>query len=144
VHLVQRFLIVLLVIASVSYAKTPYEKLPPIVAQGIKAYEKGGPTEAIKQWIKGGPLEGSRDALAQANMFRQIEDLYGKYMDFEVIDIYSLSASCQLVYIILKYEKGPLFMSINLYNSTTGWVMPQFNVNTKPENVLPATLLYSR
>ena len=65
--------------AQSSKAGSPGEKLAPIVLSGLEAYKNKGLEEAVKAWIKGSGIDGSKEALAQANNLRQIEDYYGKY-----------------------------------------------------------------
>src|ERR1035438_5230640 len=66
----------------VSAAQTPSsreqgagESLPPIVVLGLEAYKSSGPEEAVRAWIKGSAIDGSKDALSQANLLRQIQRL---------------------------------------------------------------------
>ncbi len=48
------------------------ESLPPIIVLGLETYKTSGPEEAVRTWIKGSALDGSKDALSQANLLRQI------------------------------------------------------------------------
>jgi hypothetical protein len=60
--------------AQVSKTGSSAEAPAPIVIGGLEAYKSKGPEEAVKAWIKGSGIDGSKDALAQANTLRQIED----------------------------------------------------------------------
>ncbi len=82
----------LLLAPSVSAAQTfgPKEKvasesLPPIIILGLETYKTSGPEEAVRAWIKGSALDGSKDALSQADLLRQIQDYYGTYRTFEIV-----------------------------------------------------------
>ena len=57
------------------------------VKQGLEAYSAGGAKAAIETWIKGSGLEGSKAAVAQANVMRQVEDFYGKYEGYDIVDV---------------------------------------------------------
>jgi hypothetical protein len=105
---------------------------------GLEAYKADGPDAAIKAWVKGGPLEGSKDALSQANVLRQIQDYYGTYKAFDLIRSRNLSPTTRVIYLTLDYEKGPLFAKFVIYRTEQSWILTSFTFNTKEEMVLPA------
>jgi hypothetical protein len=82
------------------------EALPSIIVSGLDAYKAKGPEDAVRAWIKGSPIDGSKDALSQANVLRQIHDCYGAYQGFEVFSRRELSPTARLLYLILDFEKG--------------------------------------
>lgn len=114
------------------------EGLPPIVVLGLEAYKSNGPEEAVRTWIKGGSLDGSEEALSQANVLRQIQEFYGAYRAFEIVSTKDLSPKTRVVYLVLDFEKGPLFAKFVVYRSGQGWVVAYFNFNTKEELVFPS------
>ena len=116
------------------------EDLPKIIVSGLTAYKTDGPDAAIKAWIKDSPLDGSKDALAQANILRQIQDFYGAYKSFEVIRIRNLSPNIRIAFIALDFEKGPLFAKFAVYQTPQGWILTSFNFNTKDELIIPSSL----
>ncbi len=115
------------------------EGLPPIVLLGLEAYKSSGPEEAVRAWIKGSALDGSKDALSQANVLRQIQDYYGTYRAFEIVSTKELSPKTRVVYLILDFEKGPLFAKFVVYRSGQAWILAYFNFNTKEELVFPSS-----
>lgn len=127
----------LTVTAQVSKSSSSAEAPAPIVITGLEAYKEKGPEEAVKAWIKGSGIDGSKDALAQSNTLRQVEDYYGKYQSYEVVKTQSISPRVQAVYLVLDYEKGPLFAKFVNYRTDQGWVLAYFSFNTKEEVILP-------
>jgi hypothetical protein len=113
------------------------EDVPPIIVSGMTAYKEKGPEDAVRAWIKGSPLDGSKEALSQANMLRQIQDFYGAYRGFDVISTRDLSPRIRIVYLALDFDKGPLFAKFLVYKTEEGWILTSFNFNTKEEAVLP-------
>ena len=103
----------------------------------MDAYKSKGPEEAVKAWIKGSALEGSKEALSQANGLRQVQDYYGSYESFEVINIRSISKKVRIFYVTIDFEKGPLFAKFVVYRADQGWILTSFNFNTKEELILP-------
>jgi hypothetical protein len=116
------------------------DDIPKIILSGFEAYKAEGAEAAISAWIKGSPLEGSKDALSQANILRQIQDFYGPYKSFDLIRSRNLTPNCRIIYVVMNYDKGPLFAKFTVYQSTQGWVLTNFLFNTKDEVVLPSTL----
>ena len=121
---------------------TANDSIPEIVVSGLKAYEKSGPTAAIEAWIKGSPFEGSKEALSQANRFREIETYYGNYTGYNLIHVTNLTPSAKIVYFSIDYQKGPVFAVMPLYKTKEGWIMTgRFNFNTDATQILPGALL---
>jgi hypothetical protein len=114
------------------------EGLPPIVVLGLEAYKSSGPEEAVRAWTKGSAIDGSKDAISQANLLRQIQEFYGAYRAFEIVSTTDLSPKTRVVYLVLDFEKGPLFAKFVVYRSGQGWVLAYFNFNTKEELVFPS------
>ena len=111
--------------------------LPAIVVAGLEAYKNKGPEDAVRAWIKGSPIDGNKEALTQANSLRQIQDFYGAYQTFEVISTRDLAPKTRILYLVLDYEKGPLFAKFVVYRSDQGWILTSFNFDTKEGAILP-------
>ncbi|MGA3055757.1 MAG: hypothetical protein ABSD63_16245 [Candidatus Korobacteraceae bacterium] len=118
--------------------KVASESLPPIVVLGLEAYKSSGPEEAVQAWIKGSAIDGSKDALSQTNLLRQIQDYYGAYRAFEIVSTKDLSPKTRVIYLVLDFEKGPLFAKFVVYRSGQAWILAYFNFNTKEELVFPS------
>ncbi len=117
-------------------AQEPGE-VPKVILSGLDAYKAEGPEAAVKTWIQGSAIEGSKDALSQANLLREVQDYYGAYKGFDVIRSRNLSPTTRFIYIILDYEKGPLFAKFVVYRVEQGWILVSFTFNTKLEAIAP-------
>ncbi len=116
--------------------------VPHIVIDGLVAYYDKGPDEAVRTWIKDGPIDGNKEALNQANNLRQVQSSYGTFRNFEVIGLEDLSLRVRTVYLVMNYDKGPLFARFMLYRSVDrGWLMTSFDLNTDPEAILPVSTM---
>jgi hypothetical protein len=120
--------------------KPAVETLPLIVVSGLEAYKAKGPEEAVRAWIKGSAMDGSKDALSQANILRQVQDFYGAYQSYDVVSLRDTSPHINVIYLVLNYEKGPLFSKFVLYRADTGWILISFNFNAKEEAIFPTNL----
>lgn len=116
------------------------ESIPPIILSGLQAYKDKGPDEAVQAWIKGSAIDGSKEALSQSNNLRQIQDFYGAYRGYEVISTRNLTPKTRMVYMVLDYDKGPLFARFVAYKTDRGWVLVNFEFNTKEEVILPTAV----
>jgi hypothetical protein len=111
--------------------------VPAVVLDGLEAYKTGGAPEAIASWVKGGPLAGNKDLPAQTEFYKQVEAAYGSYRGWEYLRTVAVSPSVKTVYLIMKFERGPVFGSFLVYRPGEAWILVDFNLNTRPENVLP-------
>ena len=93
----------------------------------------------VRTCIKGSGIDGSKDALNQANVLRQVQDYYGAYQAFEVVSTKDLSPKTRVIYLVLDFEKGPLFAKFVVYRSDQSWILAYFNFNTKEELVFPSS-----
>jgi len=82
-------------------------------------------------------MDGSKDALSQANVLRQVQDFYGAYQSYDVVSLRDTSPHINVIYLVLNYEKGPLFAKFVLYRADTGWILTSFNFNAKEEAIFP-------
>ncbi|MCL2659972.1 MAG: hypothetical protein FWD64_05585 [Acidobacteriaceae bacterium] len=112
------------------------DALPPVINDGLELYKTHAPDAMITTWIKGGPLEGNRDAYAQIGFLRQVQDLYGVYQGYEVVVSQTLSQRTEVFYLVMHYEKGPLFAKFVVYKARAGWVVTSFNLS-KDDTILP-------
>jgi len=132
--------LLVLILAQHVRAGTPQpdpDEIPKILLSGFDAYKAEGPEAAIRAWLKGSSIEGSKDALSQANVLRQVQDYYGSYKTFELIQSRNLTPTTRVIYLALNYEKGPLFAKFMVYKTAEGWILVNFSFNTKEELIIP-------
>ncbi|MCP4672924.1 MAG: hypothetical protein GY857_16645, partial [Desulfobacula sp.] len=106
-------------------------EIPQLIKSGLAAYKAKGPEAAILEWIKDSPYEGSKDAISQANIFKQVETFYGDYVDFHPIGVINLTPSCKFIYLSMNFESGPVFAKFMVYKTKTNWILSgKFNFHT--------------
>jgi hypothetical protein len=127
----------LLTLVAAAVAADP-EWPPQVVLAGFDAYNVEGAEAAVKAWLKDGPHEGSKEAMGQANIFRQIESLYGKYKGHETLHTKNIGSSTKVVYEAINFERGAAFARFLLYKvPDKGWATSNMIFNTAPQAVLP-------
>jgi hypothetical protein len=140
---VKRYLILAILVILASTTSVIAAEIPKLLKDGFDLYLKEGPKAAIEVWTKGGAMDGSKDALSQANNFRQVQDFYGNFIDYNVVKVKELSGSSSAYLIEMKYEKGNLFSKFFTYKKPDGKiVINTFNFHTNPETVWPSSVVF--
>jgi len=134
-----------LALIGLSLAPTYAQDAPPvpnILVMGLIAYEKSGGSEAMAVWLNGSPLE--TDTTTRTTVvggIAQIESLYGKMIGFETIHTVTVAPSMLRTYVMLKFERGPVFFAFDCYKAKSNWTIPQINFNARADTVVPAAIL---
>jgi hypothetical protein len=113
-----------------------------LIKAGVDAYILGGPGSAFSAWTKGSVMEGSTQLRIQFDGLKQIEATYGRLEGFDVILDLNVSTRVRFIYFVLNYARGPAYGYLEVYRlKSGGWVPTDMSINTKPSEVIPATLL---
>ena len=115
--------------------------VPPIVTAGLTAYKAEGSRAALAVWLKGSPVANPATTEQMIASLTPIEAAYGSVLGHEILRVVPLSASVRRIYAIVRYERGPLFMSFDCYHTAGGWIIPTFLTNTRAAEILPASML---
>jgi hypothetical protein len=116
--------------------------VPTIVTDGLVAYQKSGGEAAMAVWLKDSPIE--TDTTTRINVaggLAQIATAYGKMVGYEVLRTVSIAPSLRRIFVLGKFEKGPVFFSFDCYKADKSWTLPLINFNTKPNTILPEGML---
>jgi hypothetical protein len=132
----------ILIGAGIASSVLAQKDVPSIVTDGLNAYQKTGGKAALAIWLKGSPMENdTTTSINMSGLLGQIETACGKMVGFDVLRVVVVSPALQRIYILLKFEKGPVYAWFDCYRTPSGWIIPMLNVNTKASEVLPANLL---
>jgi hypothetical protein len=115
--------------------------IPDFVLKGLAVYEKSGSKEAMAIWLKGSAIENDVSARVALSGLEQIEAALGKMIGFEPIRVVSFTPSIIRIYAVLKFQKGPLYFSLDCYRADKEWTMANVDFHTKAANILPAEIL---
>ena len=139
--LVTLTLLLALTAPSFAQAAAAAPAVPDIITKGFDAYKKSS-SDAVDIWFKGSPLD--TDLATKAKLLTALNDFekgYGKYLGYEIFKTVALTPSTEIVYAVIKFEKGPVWFAFNLYKATDSWTVPTLNANQNPQQVLPQNLL---
>jgi hypothetical protein len=122
-------------------------EIPKVIADGFSAYQTSGSKDALALWLKGSPVEN--DAATSANMnglLSQVEKAYGKMSGFELIRTVPISPSVQRIYIVIRFERGPLYALFDCFKPSLDkanptWIVNNLECNIAAKAILPPALL---
>lgn len=121
---------------------TTRPEIPPVVTHGLDTLAAGGLEGALAVWAVGSP--GLADPTSRANVLASLSPVllaYGKATGGEVLGAVTIGSRVERVYVVLFFERGPLFGYVDTFRNATGWLVLGFLTNTRPQEVLPASLL---
>ncbi|MEW6086813.1 MAG: hypothetical protein AB1498_00665 [bacterium] len=119
-----------------------YSLVPSIISDSLQLYREQGAEAFVESILKGSALEGDRSSTEELERLKRVEKYYGKLLSHKFINILKLAQWYKKIYIVLQFEKGPVFCSIDCYYTSKNiWIVPAFVFNTDIEKVFPGVLL---
>ena len=117
-------------------------ELPGIVVRGLGAYRDRGARAALEIWLRNSPAAGdSRVIRSTAEALDQVSAKLGSFQGHDVLRVSRLGPHVSRSYLILLFERGPVYAYFDCYLTAEGWIISSFQYNGKPELVLPELFL---
>ena len=132
-------LVVCIAIGTAPVLHSQTKALPSVIAAGLEAYKVNGAAAAVTRWMKNSPIPELSGATTEA--FKQIERAYGRMGGYEILQVVPLGTYASRSYLVILYEKGPVYAWFDCYKAKDEWIMTSFLFNTKPDLILPPRLL---
>jgi hypothetical protein len=115
---------------------------PDIIGSGFDAYQKDGVQAAMTVWLKNSAIENdSAGRMQMAGGLGTLQGAYGRFTGWEIVRAVKLGESVRRVYIVAKFERGPIFFAFDCYQAAAGWTISTFDMHTKPSSIFPAAIL---
>ena len=131
----------LLVIAPVSRAQTR-QPVPELINQGFNAYAQSGLNSALQVWLQNSLLDRNTLLRNELAALKQADATYGLFESGEVMQQVAITTRVTRVYLVLYYERAPLWAYFDLYKTRNGSeVISDIFFNTKVQVILPSDLL---
>lgn len=116
--------------------------VPELINQGFNAYAQTGLNAALAIWLQNSLLD--RDTLLKSELapLKRADANYGLFESGEVMRQVAITSRVTRVYLVLYYEKAPLWAYFDLYRTRAGnQVISDIFFNTKVQVILPSELL---
>jgi len=115
--------------------------VPPVVRRGLDAYRSSGGDAAVRAWLVNSPLANDSGAANSVIVLRRLEQAYGSMVGDEVLKVNAIGNHVVRVYVVLLFQKGPVYMWLECYETASQWLVSAFLFNPRPDPILPSTLL---
>lgn len=115
--------------------------VPPVVRRGLDAFRSSGGDAAIRAWLVNSPLANDSGAANSVIVLRRLQQAYGSMVGDEVLKVSPIGNHVVRVYVVLLFQKGPVYMWLECYETSSQWLVSAFLFNPRPDPILPSTLL---
>jgi hypothetical protein len=117
------------------------ESLPAPVAHGLAALQEGHCEAAFQEWSAS--WTSAEDAAKRQQILTScgLLNALGALNGQDIIRTIDVTPHVQRVYVMLLYEKQPVYLMLVAYRSRAEWKVMTVNWNTDYDKVVPATLL---
>jgi len=129
----------LLMISPLLYAEETKKEIPKYVLDGLNDYKTKGYEAAVRTWLKDSPFEKATEMASRIQYFKNIEMLYGKYINYKVIAIQE-PGTAHMIYIQLDYERKSVFLQFTSFKQKGKWVLS--NIKIDEQQRIPGNLTY--
>lgn len=116
------------------------QALPTPAAEGLDFLVRGHPDSAVDLWTS--TWVSPDDAAKKQQLvlgFRQLLDLVGPALGYDLIRIVDLTPHLRRVYALLRCRQ-PVYLLLVLYQAKDRWSVSTVNFHTDADHVLPPTL----
>jgi len=128
---------VILMISPLLYAGEMKKEAPKYVLDGLNDYKTKGYEAAVRTWLKDSPFEKATEMASRIQYFKNIEMLFGKYINYKVIAIQEPGTS-HMIYIQLDYERKSVFLQLISFKKKGKWVLS--NIKIDEQQRIPGNL----
>lgn len=132
-----------LIAGSLVFSPAGAEPIPKALEQGFESYKQEGVSAAFDKWLRGSILNLSAQKKQFVKKLETVESLCGTFTGYSMLHQQPLAANSQISYVQLDYQRCPVFARYVLYKVEKNWVVVQFNLHTRPQEILPEVLLGS-
>jgi hypothetical protein len=114
------------------------DAIPPFVLGGLEEYRNRNLEDAVKIWLKGSASEGMGIGRRSEELRKFVEN-DGAFQSWELMSTRNYSSRFRILYLVLHFEKRPVFASFQIYQSDQGWILlNNYAFNEDPDKILPA------
>jgi len=94
---------------------------PTIILDGMRAYLAKGPDSAVRTWTRNWSPADSGQIATLVQSLRAVEAQYGRFEGHEVLRNAPLGSRVQRTYLVMWYERRPLYAFFQTYETGSVW-----------------------
>ncbi len=133
-----------LLLASPAFAaaETAKPAVPRLIDQGLAAYSQSGLNTALQFWLENSTLDRTTLLRGELAALSHADAHHGRFEDGKALRTTTVAPRVTRVYLILHYERAPLWAWFDVYRTRTGaQVVADVFFSSKADAVLPPDLL---
>ncbi|MBC8040179.1 MAG: hypothetical protein H7Y06_06535 [Opitutaceae bacterium] len=132
--------VLMLCIAPFAIAQNRVEP-PSLINQGLLAYAQNGLNTALQLWLQNSLLDRTTLLKGELAALKYADANYGAFESGEVMHKVALTPRVTRVYLVLYYERAPVWAWFDLYRTRTGAeVISDVYFSAKVDVILPSEL----
>jgi len=133
--------LLLLGLAPSAFAQTSTQP-PELINQGLRAYSQNGLNTALQLWLQNSLLDRATLLRGEMAALKQADANFGAFESGEVMRSVAITPRVTRVYLVLYYERAPLWAWFDLYRTRNGaQVISDVYFSPKVQVILPAELI---
>jgi len=113
-----------------------------VLTSGASAYRSKGTSAAVNAWLENSFLGRDSDLVSRTvSSLKDVEAAFGAFVGLDVVATSRIGSRVVRNYVVLLYERGPLFAYFDTYRASEKTTVTGFLFNTKPDAIFPSRLL---
>ncbi len=133
--------IVMLFLAPCATAQSRVQP-PALINQGLLAYAQNGLNTALQLWLQNSLLDRNTLLKGELAALKYADANYGAFENGEVMHTVSLTPRVTRVYVVLYYERAPVWAWFDIYRTRHGTeVISDVYFSAKVQVILPPELI---
>jgi hypothetical protein len=118
------------------------QPIPELINQGLNAYAQTGLNAALQIWLQNSLLDRNTLLKTELSTLKQADATYGLFESGEVMRQVAITPRVTRVYLVLYYERAPLWAYFDLYRTRNGpQVISDIFFSNKVQVILPPELM---
>ncbi len=122
----------------------PVNVFAEVVGLGIADYDRKGAESAMNRWVEDGPLEGTDIASQHVDFLKNFESEFGSFRRGDIVQRSLVGNSVQLFYLVLAYERKPLFARFIVFKTTNRWIITEIRFDPEIDTIFHENLMLPR
>ncbi len=116
--------------------------VPELINQGLNAYAQSGLSTALQVWLQNSLLDRATLLRSELASLKYADANYGLFESSEVMRVASITPRVTRVYLVMYYERAPLWAWFDIYQTRNGkQVISDVFFSPKVQVILPAEMV---